>query len=345
MLSRVRLVALVACTVLMAPALVAAQDDAPGQGVWRNYDFTPGQTVWVATDFTDEAVGRFPAGQLEFVKGNMQIVEKDGRKLLEVSANSIFRVPLPETLPEGFSLEFQVRAGAPNMQTKVFFTPLEGSQRKHPSQYLILNRRPGLYFQGQEVSILETARGMADQIRAVRFQADGEAAMLYVETERAANAPNANIVRSAALEFHVTGNKRLPTYLTDIVVAVGLDKLYDALTESGAFTTRGILFAVGSDTLRPESTPVLEEIRGTLESHPDLKITVEGHTDSTGEDQHNLDLSQRRAQAVVQYLTDGGIGADRLQPIGKGETDPVADNETAEGRAQNRRVVLRVPEG
>ena len=274
----------------------------------------------------------------------MQIVEKDGERLLEVSSNSVFRVKLPEALPEGFSLEFSMQSGAPNQATRVFFSPLKGSQRRHESQYLTLNRRPGLYFQGQEISTLDTSRGLADQMRAVRFQADGEAAMLYVETERAANVPTATILRSDVVEFHVGGNNRLRTYIKDIVVAVGLDKLYETLKESGAFTTRGILFGLDSDALRPESTPVLEEIREMLETHADLRIVIEGHTDSSGKDDYNLDLSERRAQAVVQYLVDAGIAADRLASVRKGETEPVADNSAPQGRAQNRRVVLKLAE-
>jgi hypothetical protein len=64
----------------------------PGEGVWRNYDFVPGDTVWRATDFSSEPVGRFPVSQLEFVNGNMQIVEIDGAPALEVSSASVFRV-------------------------------------------------------------------------------------------------------------------------------------------------------------------------------------------------------------------------------------------------------------
>jgi peptidoglycan/LPS O-acetylase OafA/YrhL len=81
---------------LLPASTLQAQDEgeenddaqAPGEGVWRNYDFVPGSTVWFATDFTDEPVGRFPASQLGFVKGNMQIVELEGDKVLEASANS-----------------------------------------------------------------------------------------------------------------------------------------------------------------------------------------------------------------------------------------------------------------
>ncbi len=87
------------CFLMLVSGLVVA---APGEGVWRNYDFLPGTTLWFATDFTDEPVGRFPASQLEFVKGNMQIVEWEGEKVLGASANSTFRVALPEALPEEF---------------------------------------------------------------------------------------------------------------------------------------------------------------------------------------------------------------------------------------------------
>ena len=86
------------------PSEAAAPTQEPGEGVWRNYDFTPGKEVWFVSDFSDERVGRFPATQLEFVQGNMQIVELYGERVLEVAQNSLFRVNLPEMLPEDFTV-------------------------------------------------------------------------------------------------------------------------------------------------------------------------------------------------------------------------------------------------
>lgn len=317
----------------------------PGEGVWRNYDFTPGREVWFVSDFSDERVGRFPASQLEFVQGNMQIVELNGEKVLEVAQNSLFRVNLPETLPEDFTVEFYLEAGAPNIGTTVLFTPREGAWNRYDSQYLIVNTQPGIYHQGSALSTVGDARGAADEFHAVKFQVDGDYAIMYLGTDRAANIPNASFIRSNAIEFHVSGNARLPSYVKDIVVAVGVDDLGDALMEAGEFTTRGIYFDVDRDVLRPESTPVLEQLRSTLTSNADLSVVIEGHTDDQGEDDYNLDLSERRARAVVAYLTENGVDGGKVEGVGKGESEPVADNETSEGRAENRRVVVKRAEG
>jgi len=105
--------------------------------------------------------------------------------------------------------------------------------------------------------------------------------------------------------------------------------------------TQGIYFDTGSDRIRPESTPTLKEIGQMLTEHPDLKLTIEGHTDNVGDAAANHDLSHRRAKAVAQYLvTKHGVDASRLQSTGFGDKKPAAANTTPEGRQQNRRVEL-----
>lgn len=322
------------------PAQAQARAAKPGEGVWRNYDFTPGRNVWVATDFTREQIGRFPARQLEFVKGNMQIVEFEGERVLETSSSSVLRVPLPKTLEEDFTLEFYIRIPAPNFTTSVYFSPLETAVARFPSHYLSIYHSPGLFLAGRPVSQMQV-RSISASWVPVKMQVDGEYAIVYVGTERVANVPVTKIERSGTIEFHLTANDRFRAYLKDIVVAVGVDKMYESLVASGAYTTRGIFFDVDSDVLRPESTPVLEDAFTTLSEHADLSLIVEGHTDSTGAAEHNQQLSQRRAAAVVAYLTSRGIAAQRLNASGKGEAEPVDDNATAAGRAGNRRVVFK----
>jgi outer membrane protein OmpA-like peptidoglycan-associated protein len=112
----------------------------------------------------------------------------------------------------------------------------------------------------------------------------------------------------------------------------------DALANEGEVTLYGIYFDFDRATLRPASEPVLHQLLEALQTGEGLAVTIEGHTDDVGEDAYNRDLSQRRAQAVVDWLAEHGGAASPMTPLGKGEAEPVADNATADGRALNRRV-------
>jgi outer membrane protein OmpA-like peptidoglycan-associated protein len=107
------------------------------------------------------------------------------------------------------------------------------------------------------------------------------------------------------------------------------------LTLSGS-----VLFASNQATLLPEARARLDQVVAVLMTTRERSLTIEGHTDSQGTDAHNLDLSQRRANAVRDYLVQKGYQADRVQANGIGEGRPIADNANAEGRANNRRVEI-----
>lgn len=104
---------------------------------------------------------------------------------------------------------------------------------------------------------------------------------------------------------------------------------------------RGVTFDFDRATLRPDARPVLDEAIATLKQDADVAVSVDGYTDSIGSEAYNLKLSERRAATVADYLAKGGIAPTRLTVRGHGEADPVASNDTADGRAQNRRVELR----
>jgi len=105
---------------------------------------------------------------------------------------------------------------------------------------------------------------------------------------------------------------------------------------------RGVHFDFDKAVIRADDRPVLDEAIATLKQEGGVAVIAEGHTDSVGTEAYNLGLSKRRAAAVRDYLVAGGIAADRIQSEGFGESKPVASNDTADGRAQNRRVELRV---
>ena len=102
----------------------------------------------------------------------------------------------------------------------------------------------------------------------------------------------------------------------------------------------GVNFDHDKVTLRKDAYPILDQAAEGLKEWGDVKVEVDGYTDSRGKDKYNLKLSQRRAEAVRNYLVSKGIAADRLTAKGFGETKPVANNKTAEGRFKNRRVEL-----
>lgn len=105
---------------------------------------------------------------------------------------------------------------------------------------------------------------------------------------------------------------------------------------------KNVKFNVNSDQLKPGSAAILDQaVEAIKNQFPDARIELAGHSDETGPEEYNLDLSQRRAQAVLNYLVNHGIEADRLLVKGYGADRPVADNESERGRSQNRRVEVR----
>jgi outer membrane protein OmpA-like peptidoglycan-associated protein len=121
---------------------------------------------------------------------------------------------------------------------------------------------------------------------------------------------------------------------------VGEAKLEANLGAQCHLALTGVLFDFNKSKLKPESDAVLEQVAAVMKKAPKLKLEVQGHTDGVGSEAFNLPLSKARAHSVVVWLTDRGIAADRLEAHGYGKTRPIADNDTDEGRAQNRRVEI-----
>lgn len=101
-----------------------------------------------------------------------------------------------------------------------------------------------------------------------------------------------------------------------------------------------VLFDTGKYSLRPLAREKLAKVAGIVSGHPGLKLDVEGHTDSVGGDEYNQRLSEQRSATVRDYLTQQGMAVSSVTAEGFGETQPVASNDTAKGRQQNRRVEL-----
>ena len=329
-----------------APGSVAAGGGA--RKVWANYDFIPGQRTLYYTDFTDEEVGNFPR-RLTFKSGSMEVVELDGQRALKASTQSGFVVPLPEVLPERFTIEIDVinrnsnGVGAPTIKiyggtapktdvdverTRLAFGhgdwEVSGGGTNATASFTDVERAA---FLGQPTS--------------VRVLGDGPYLKLYADARRLANVPNANFMRGKGIfvSMEARDDEANAVYITRIRIAESEKSVYDALVANGRWMTQGILFDIGKSTVKPESAPTLKAIASALTQHPDLRIRVEGHTDNVGAADANKRLSESRAAAVKAALVkDHGIDAARLETAGLGDTKPVADNGSAEGRSSNRRV-------
>lgn len=104
----------------------------------------------------------------------------------------------------------------------------------------------------------------------------------------------------------------------------------------------GITFAYDRADIQPQFRATLDQVSNVLSDYPATMIDVYGHTDSTGSDAYNQDLSERRALSVADYLSGHGVRSERIATRGYGESEPVASNDTEDGRAQNRRVEIKI---
>jgi OmpA-OmpF porin, OOP family len=305
----------------------------PGEGAWANYDFKPGSQVLFADDFTKDEVGDFPR-RLELKDGNMEVVEWQGGRYLRATSFGSFYVPLPAPLPERFTLELDY-AGPYGSPLTAFFTS-EGSPT-----YLQVYPTEGGLDGGGISSKSAPSKDLRKKMFPVRLMVDGNYAKVYMDDKRVANAPNAKLGRSNKINIRLPGSEGDPALIGNIRIMAGGKKLYDALAEKGRVATQGIYFDTGSDRIRPESSPTLKEMGTMLKEHPELKLVIEGHTDNVGKPDANQTLSEKRANAVRQFLVGSyGIDGGRLQAKGLGETKPVASNDSPEGRQSNRRVEL-----
>lgn len=332
---------------VVKPAAAAA--DAAPPTAFVNFDFVPGERPLFTEDFTKDNVGDFPR-RLEFIKGNMEVAEYLGRRWLRATVDGAFAIPLPEVLPERFTLEFDHIGNSwsyPHVTIHFGGDVDEAGNTENVYDVVVVQTgasggaHGGVHDKTNGVRSVGAAGELADKPFPVRVMVDNKYAKVYLAGTRVGNIPNANLGRANRIVIRYDASTDEPAYFTNIRIAAGGKNLYDALAEKGRVATQGIYFDTGSDRLRPESAPTLKEIAGMLKDHGDLSLTIEGHTDNVGDAANNQTLSEQRAAAVKAALvSEYGVDAARLETAGFGASKPVGPNDTPEGRQMNRRVEL-----
>lgn len=322
-----------------------------------NFDFQPGETPLFVDDFARDALGNFPR-RLTYRRGNVEVAQWNGGRWLRVTSGAALEVPLRAPLPERFTLELDVAPpanvdGTPtvNALDVAFGEEMPGRwQPLDDSRETIVTAgrvggadvvEAGVFGAGVDANTRTRTAYPNGKPFTLRVSADARYLKVYVDGERVANVPNAAFRRARRILLRVNASPESPAYLGAVRVMAGGRPLYDALAERGRVATQGILFATGSDRIRTESAPTLDEIGAMLRAHPELRLAIEGHTDDVGDAAANRQLSERRAAAVRQALvTRYGVDGARLEAQGHGASRPAASNATPEGRQQNRRVEL-----
>jgi outer membrane protein OmpA-like peptidoglycan-associated protein len=293
----------------------------------------------------DEA--RYPLTELKQVKGEKNLHQPEQSKQLEGERTRIiyFNPPGSSTLKviRGYQKELE-KQGA-----KELFG-CKGSEcggKENSAQNSKTTTIANYIWPKDSVKHRQWSIGWCAQMRGISEQ---RYSLLHVPGKNAYVSLHAYTLRSLPYPDDCNKYKGVTVSVIDILklkeleaefVTVKADEMASEITSSGKIALYGILFDSGQATLKAESKATLDEIGALLKADDALRLLIVGHTDTEGAYDFNLDLSQRRAEAVVASLVaDYGIGRERLFPVGVSFASPVATNLTEEGRAKNRRVEL-----
>ncbi|WP_291528009.1 OmpA family protein [Bacteroides sp. UBA939] len=307
---------------------------------WNKFDFVAGDEVMFEDNLVGEANGEFPS-QWDLLGGNAEISKINGENVIYMDKQTTI-APLMKNpknyLPESYTIEFDFYISKDSKGWwKIELMGEDGYRKSNIELYSQADARRTI--EGSWETINRDSRSSSSQVdlsaigwHRVSISFNKRALKVYFDQVRAMNIPN--VAQAGWFRFFSTDSH----FLRNIRMAKGAVPLYDRMMSDGKFITYGITFDVGKSTIKPESMGEINRIVLLMNENPELKFSVEGHTDSTGNATSNQALSEARSKAIVDKLTELGISAGRLAAVGKGQTTPLADNGTDEGRAKNRRV-------
>lgn len=327
-------------------------------------DFEPGGTVLFEDHFKRDRAGDFPANWN--TNGSGKIVTIDGLegKWLDVVHNCIITPVLNKPLPENCTIEFDLFLRSEGERSTPFIqfglTEVRDILREdlfYKDRFFVnLHRYTEEDGKTLEYGLKNDVIGnksnfpltaYVNKVLHVALAVNKSRVRLYLDDNKIIDLPRA-LTDNMRHSFFLNNNAVIPAsetgmYVGNIRIAAAetdaRSLLIKQLMEEGKAVTSDILFDVNSDRIKQESWAVINQFGEALQNNPGLKIKITGHTDNDGNDADNLSLSQKRAAAVKTYITGNyAVAGSRIQTDGKGESQPIASNATADGKAKNRRV-------
>ena len=340
---------------------------------YSQYDFVPGDQILFYEDFSQDAIGDFPAMWSTNTSGEVKTLNNFPGKWFQITANSgVFTYLNDLELPENFILEFdyiptysdeaqQSNPGRVNwyasaivklysygkshvkevddalypgdMGLRLFFNNFSWSMDGYSSEAEKNGFTP-MAMKGSRNYIV------SEQINHIIVWVQGRRVRVYHAGAKVMDGPTvlpAGMVFKRLVFTNDHGDNR--PFFSNIKITTAAPDVRSKLITEGKLISYGINFDSGKDVIKPESYGAVKAIADVLKDNPNVRVRVIGHTDSDGNADSNLDLSKRRAAAVKSCLSkDFGIDGSRIETDGKGQTEPLAANDTSEGKAKNRRV-------
>ncbi|MDD2984859.1 OmpA family protein [Flavobacterium sp.] len=351
-----------------------SNDKSPQKPVKKNskFDFEPGQKQLGFDDFSTTNVGDFPLGWNTNSSAEIVTIDDSGQKWLFMSKDGYFQPEFINDMPDNFTLEFEIftKYRSNNILEYQFYlmpsaNPKKDLSNEYPSDYFQFQwmgcEKAASYFVVENGETISKNEGIVVKDLTCQNQDYSEPIIakfsiwrqnsrlrIYVNENKVLDIPQAfdakkkyNVFKIGSKYMNYSNGRENDDefMISNIRYAVAGEDTRSKLITEGRFVTNGILFDVNSDNIKPESGVVLKEIATTLQENPTVKVKIIGHTDSDGDANANLALSQKRAVAVKNALASFyGIDLSRLETDGKGESQPLNNNASSSEKAQNRRV-------
>ncbi|MGB2697845.1 MAG: OmpA family protein, partial [Candidatus Zixiibacteriota bacterium] len=323
------------------PASGAVAEDMT---LYTKYDFIPGDKVMFYDDMKADEEGEFPY-RWNLDRGVYEVVRLGKEFWIMATDDGFIRPKMPDaSLPLMYTVELEFYDNGPDQSGNYFYIYWVDDKGENIGQFLVYSKDATfLSIKSKTLADKTLSSKLTKGIHNMRIMATKRSIKCYVDQERVANVPKVEDFNPVGFRLRHRPYKepKNPTLFRGFRFAEGGKSMREQLDETGKIVTHGILFDVDSYKIKAESFKTLKEIGQLLQDDSQLRLSIEGHTDSDGPDEHNQTLSQNRANSVRDYLVSTyNINSTRLEAKGWGESKPIDTNDTPEGKANNRRVEL-----